>query len=206
MAHLVDVDAEHQPSANGQPQTVQYTPNDASAEKSVGAFNRPSSSSLPFVSASAITNLIFQTNSPNAPSGASQRAQCEPAGGRARALRVQHARQRRHLLRDRGVLARVGRQQVERPAPGGRLRLEIAWRVRRLRFRGQRAQLPRVHEAVAAGTLAQARRDLASRSPGQRPGVAGIVDGQGSGDGAAASTRNGPVIASGTRRFSFHAS
>ncbi len=69
------------PSANGQPQTVQYTPKDASAEKSVGAFNRPSSSSLPFVSANATTNLIFQTNRPKAPSGASQRAQCEPAGG-----------------------------------------------------------------------------------------------------------------------------
>ena len=194
------------PSANGQPQTVQYTPNDASAEKSVGAFSRPSSSSLPFVSANAITNLIFQTNRPTAPKGASQRAQREPAGGGARALRVHDTGERDHLLRDRGVLARVGGKQVERAAPGGGLRLEIALGMRRLRFRGQRAQLLRVHEAVAAGTLAQTRCDLASRSRDSGRASPGASRSRKRRRRTAASTRNGPVTASGTRRFSFHAS
>src|SRR5439155_24231373 len=73
------------PSANFQPQIVQYTPIDRSIEKSVLAFVSPSNSSLALVSTKTRANLNFASSTPIAPSPPAaplpKREPCLPAAG-----------------------------------------------------------------------------------------------------------------------------
>src|SRR5213596_370716 len=73
------------PSANFQPQIVQYTPTDRSIEKSVLAFVSPSNSSLALVSTKTRANLNFASSTPIAPSPPAaplpKREPCLPAAG-----------------------------------------------------------------------------------------------------------------------------
>src|SRR2546425_8547596 len=73
------------PSANFQPQIVQYTPIDRSIEKSVLALVSPSNNSLALVSTKTRANLNFASSTPIAPSPPAaplpKREPCLPAAG-----------------------------------------------------------------------------------------------------------------------------
>src|SRR5207247_3130130 len=66
------------PTANFQPQIVQYTPIERSIENSVLALVSPSSSNLAFVRTKTRANLSFDKSTPIAPSPAAPLPQREP--------------------------------------------------------------------------------------------------------------------------------
>src|SRR3989442_953775 len=83
------------PSANFQPQIVQYTPIDRSIEKSVLALVSPSNNSLALVSTKTRANLNFASSTPIAPSPPAaplpKREPCLPAAGCRSSARLNSA-------------------------------------------------------------------------------------------------------------------